>query len=87
MVFSTGKPFWAMTVAVAISQFASAADSHPVVAGFERFYANGKGDAAQGGRLLLGELNCVSCHSTGAVANHKQAPMLDDVASRKRSKK
>lgn len=82
MVFSTGKPFWAMTVAVAISQFASAADSHPVVAGFERFYANGKGDAAQGGRLLLGELNCVSCHSTGAVANHKQAPMLDDVASR-----
>jgi len=37
-------------------------DGHPIVAGFERFYTTSGADAAKGGRLLLGELNCISCH-------------------------
>src|ERR1700722_469906 len=86
MAFSFGKPLWVMTAAVigALANFATAADSHPVVVGFERFYANAKGDAAHGGQLLLGELNCVSCHAAGAASAHKQAPILDDVATRVR---
>ncbi len=35
----------------------------PLHVGFERFYAAGTGDTAEGGRLLLGELNCTSCHA------------------------
>jgi mono/diheme cytochrome c family protein len=65
-----------------------AADSagHPIVAGFERFYTADKADAVQGGRLLLGELNCVSCHQPGASGlARKQAPILDDVAARVRA--
>ncbi len=46
--------------------------SHPFVAGFERFFA--EGDAPdylrQGGELLLSELNCVACH---AVPNELEA--------------
>ena len=57
---------------------------HPVVAGFERFYADEKADLAAGGRLLLGELNCVSCHQPEGPVTHKQAPILDRVASRVR---
>ncbi|HND52852.1 MAG TPA: c-type cytochrome, partial [Pirellulaceae bacterium] len=77
--------------AVALSIFASlawcvptrlaAADAaHPVVPGFERW----TGDAASGGRLLLGELNCTSCHTPPGQASvaKKQAPILDAVASR-----
>jgi mono/diheme cytochrome c family protein len=58
---------------------------HPVVPGFERFYSAGQ-DPASGGRLLLGELNCVSCHKPDAPleANllRKRAPILDGVAAR-----
>ncbi len=57
----------------------------PVVPGFERF---GDQDPVEGGRLLLGELGCVSCHKPeAAVAAHfsiKQAPLLDEVGSRLR---
>jgi cytochrome c553 len=54
----------------------------PVVAGFERF---GKADAAAG-QLLLGELNCVSCHQAGeGTTIPKQAPVLDNVGTRIRA--
>ena len=60
--------------------------ARPIVAGFERFHAEAGGDDAAGGRLLLGELNCVACHR-GAEAPlspvaAKRAPILDEVGSR-----
>jgi mono/diheme cytochrome c family protein len=56
-----------------------------VVPGFERFYTGQKTDLARGGQLLLGELNCTSCHqSNDGSAGRKQAPILDYVASRVR---
>src|SRR5271166_4123776 len=73
-------------VATVSTENLSAADApHPVIAGFERFYVDEKADLVAGGRLLLGELNCVSCHQTGGPATHKQAPILDRVASRVRA--
>ncbi|MDB4694950.1 DUF1080 domain-containing protein [Rubripirellula sp.] len=57
----------------------------PIVPGFERFHANG-GDAAVGGRLLIGELNCVGCHEAGsgsfAGLSSKQPPLLDKIGER-----
>jgi cytochrome c2 len=43
---------------------ACAAEAHPIVAGFERFYRGAKDQdaTAEGGLLLLNELNCVACH-------------------------
>jgi mono/diheme cytochrome c family protein len=64
--------------------FPCAANAHPIVAGFERLYTNDKADQAAGGRVLLSELNCVSCHQPEGAAAHKQAPILDGVASRVR---
>ena len=59
---------------------------HPRVLGFERFYADEKADAASGGMLLLGDLNCTSCHAADdALAAHvvkKQAPIIDEVGGR-----
>ena len=60
----------------------AAETAHPIVAGFERFYTGDKADLAAGGQLLLGELNCVSCHSPGGTTVRKQAPVLDGVANR-----
>ncbi|WP_442508883.1 c-type cytochrome [Novipirellula sp. SH528] len=41
----------------------------PVVAGFDRFVRHGDIDPVDGGRLLLSELSCTSCHlSDGAAA-------------------
>lgn len=56
----------------------------PVVPGFTRFHA-GQPDAA-GGQLLLGELNCISCHQPPGPASvaRKQAPILDNVGGRVR---
>ena len=58
----------------------------PIHVGFERFYAAGTGDAAEGGRLLLGELNCTSCHAAGdALKNFvdkKPAPNLEEAGKR-----
>ena len=58
----------------------------PIVAGFERFHAEPSTDAATGGRLLLGELNCTSCHrgddAPFAPVARKQAPILDRVGAR-----
>ena len=73
---------------VAPSTAAEAAGAHPRVAGFDRFYSGEKGDAAAGGQLLLGELNCTSCHQADpALAGYverKPAPVLDTVGSRVR---
>jgi mono/diheme cytochrome c family protein len=61
----------------------AASAARPVVAGFERFYAADKTGTAAGGRLLLSELNCISCHSpTDASVSRKPAPVLDQVGSR-----
>ena len=58
----------------------------PIVAGFERFHAKGDNDGVRGGQLLLGELNCVSCHLPDAVRQAviipRTAPLLDGVGSR-----
>ncbi len=64
------------------------ADAHPIVPGFERFYADAESDTVKGGRLLLGELNCAGCHmpeaGQEAAVPRKQAPILDTVGSRVR---
>src|SRR4051812_32531242 len=39
-----------------------AVDAHPRVIGFERFHAADSSNSVAGGQLLLGELNCTSCH-------------------------
>ncbi|HEY7330263.1 MAG TPA: cytochrome c [Gemmataceae bacterium] len=61
-------------------------DGHPIVYGFERFYAVSGADAVKGGRLLLGELNCTSCHKSNAdqttALPSRQAPILDGIGSR-----
>jgi mono/diheme cytochrome c family protein len=62
-----------------------APSSHPVIAGFQRFHAAAGGDLIQGGQLLLGELNCVSCHHpdmTQGTNLPRSAPNLDNVGSR-----
>ena len=65
-----------------------AADAYPRVAPYERFYADPNSDAATGGQLLLGELNCTSCHAADAALDahivKKPAPILDTVGSRVR---
>src|SRR5262245_41265279 len=58
----------------------------PRVIGYERFYAAAGGDTEAAGNLLLGELNCTSCHQTDAgrtpEIQKKPAPVLDNVCSR-----
>jgi mono/diheme cytochrome c family protein len=58
----------------------------PRIPGFERFFAAQEADAARGGQLLLGELNCTACHQASGSAEarilRKQAPILDTVGSR-----
>src|SRR5690348_14125379 len=62
------------------------AQSPPRVLGFERLARTGKADPAELGRLLLGELNCTSCHAAdskhAALIHRKPAPILDTVGSR-----
>ena len=59
--------------------------ARPIVPGFERFHATG-GNEVEGGRLLLGELNCTACHAADeSLVNFvqpKQAPILDGVGER-----
>ena len=61
-------------------------NAHPIVPGFERFHAVADGDPVAGGQLLVGELNCTSCHQAeGTLAkwiSPRAAPSLDDVANR-----
>src|SRR4051812_26996300 len=64
----------------------SAADEPPRVLGYERVYASANSDRVAAGQLLLGELNCTSCHTANEAASmriqRKVAPVLDTVASR-----
>ncbi|MCI0378360.1 MAG: c-type cytochrome, partial [Gemmataceae bacterium] len=59
---------------------------HAVVLGFERLHANNPD--ARGGRVLLGELQCLSCHQANAAVEKsilkRQAPILDGVGGRVR---
>ncbi len=58
----------------------------PVVPGFQRFHDSFEGDAQAPGQLLLGELNCISCHKTETAhegyITRKEAPILDGVGNR-----
>ena len=75
-----------LIVLACLGPWAGIAAAHPVVPGFERFFTGKDADAVKGGRLLLGELSCVSCHqSSPATAARKQAPVLDEVGSRVRA--
>lgn len=60
----------------------------PKVIGFERQYAPEGGDKVAGGHLLLGELNCTSCHKADdKLADHvvrKSAPVLNTMGTRVR---
>lgn len=58
----------------------AAEPNHAIVPGFERFHGQGQ-RPAEGGRLLLGELNCVSCHAAEGIAK-KEAPILTEVGTR-----
>lgn len=66
----------------------AARPSSPVVLGFERFHGQRQDLALDGGRLLLGELNCLSCHEAPRAVSKfvetKKAPILDDVGARVR---
>ncbi len=84
-------PRWILMVLgalLAAGAHSSAAEVHPRVAPFERFYADERSDAAAAGQLLLGELNCTSCHQADAALDSlivkKSAPILDAVGSRVR---
>lgn len=78
----------AVAALLGAARFTESAESagHPIVPGFERLHATGRMDAATAGRLLLGELNCTSCHKPEAAPGGnllpKQAPILDQVGAR-----
>lgn len=56
---------------------------HPIIPPFERFYTAPTANLAKGGQLLLGELNCTSCHQADdAHLAKKSAPVLDNVGTR-----
>lgn len=62
---------------------------HALIPGFERFHSQEAASSAEAGFLLLGELNCTSCHAGNEFAEtriqQKQAPILDDVGGRIRA--
>lgn len=58
---------------------------YPFVAGFERFYSDADPDEylAQGGQLLITELNCVACHEAeDKIFATRQGPDLQGIGSR-----
>ena len=67
---------------------ADVAANHPRIAGFQRFADRFQADKAGPGLLLLGELNCASCHKADpGLLEHlstKTAPILDKVGDRVR---
>jgi len=77
---------WSASAAIGCVLFAfTTAQAAPAVPGFDRFHAD-KPDAA-GGRLLIGELNCVACHKAQGPAaataiQVNPAPPLNDVGLR-----
>lgn len=60
----------------------------PQVPSYERFHADPKADRAELGRLLIGELNCLSCHDTHDHVKRevlsRRAPNLEGVGTRLR---
>ena len=76
----------------ATQRLEAAGPDHAIVPSFERFHggeaAQDGGSLAAGGRLLLGELNCVACHAASApIASAylpKTAPLLGQVGQRVR---
>lgn len=77
---------YALAVALSLTgaQDAPPSDGAPVIPAFERF---GDADPVEGGRLLLGELGCTSCHpSEGAdpVAS-RRGPVLADAGRKFRA--
>jgi mono/diheme cytochrome c family protein len=60
-------------------------EAHPIVPGYERFFAKQKIGSAV---VLLGELNCISCHKPDdgqePFLQRRQAPVLDHVGDRVR---
>jgi mono/diheme cytochrome c family protein len=71
-----------VALALPVLSLQAASAGPPVAVGFERTRALGKPD----GWLLVGELNCVSCHAilTDSLSR-KQAPVLDHVGNRVRA--
>lgn len=80
------KRFASALLVAFLAHTSLAAEAHPRIAGFERFYLAGNADAVASGQLLLGELNCTSCHQADAALagyiERKRAPVLDTVGSR-----
>ena len=66
----------------------SAADAPPKILGYERLAGSKDLSDVSAGELLLGELNCNSCHqaaeSLATRINRKPAPILDHIGSRAR---
>ncbi|MBM4075464.1 MAG: hypothetical protein FJ267_07455, partial [Planctomycetes bacterium] len=91
-------PIASLVCGLYLSSFSVGAErSAPVIQAIERFYARPvlnaddepiAVDRITAGRLLIGELNCLSCHpasdSFRMSIDTKQAPILDDVGSRVR---
>src|SRR3954447_17812778 len=67
-------------VGVIALSFVGSLHAVPIIPGFERFGRSGDSPAPVG-ELLLAELNCTACHTSGAVAP-KQGPVLDKVGER-----
>ncbi len=86
--FTAGFPLHPILARANLLPAAEAERSHPVVLGFERFHGGAANPTLDPGRLLLGELNCVSCHqaekTSAELVQTKQAPILDDVGGRVR---
>lgn len=79
----------ALTYVVVAGATASAAGpEHAIVPGYERVFSGDDVDAVAAGRILLTELNCVSCHkvedSLAAELKPKRGPVLSDVGTRVR---
>lgn len=74
------------TLLAVVNSVEAAGPTHPVVPGFDRIYSADDAEAVAGGKLLLTELNCVSCHrvegETAAQLKAKQAPVLDSIGNR-----
>lgn len=73
----------ALGVAAVVAASPTPAAAAPVIPGFERLTTEGKADPAAAGQLLLGELNCTSCHQAESPrVQTRSAPDLSAVGAR-----